>query len=616
MATNYWSKFTAARLSRRRMLAASGGAALGAAFLAACGDDDDEPSTGQDQAAEQPEDKSGLLVQPVDETDSLKRGGTLSSVFGFNFTTFIPYQTNVGTLNMLFNQFLRMKGGYMAPLTGELTGDLAESWEFSPDKLQLTFRLTDKAHFAPIPPVDGRQMTADDVLFSWDLLKEVGTRRADVANEINPSAPITSITAPDDRTVVVGFNEPLATALHLFANWTRVSLFIVPRVQDISVLEKQFIGTGVWYLDEFVPDVRVVFKANPGFGQDERNVPYMDAIEQTFVPEYATGLAQFKTGALHQFDVRGEDVLSTKGDVPELEMMATDVLTDRWRNTFGYGPGSPFLDERVRLAWSHTWDRDLHIDVMYNVDKFEAEGLPMQRRWNTSIQAESWEGWWLDPQNDDFGPNAKFFKQDLAEAKKLLSAAGHADGLDVDFHYSFTGGYGAAYRRSLEVLQTMVRDSGLFNINNVDVEFGNEFRPKMRAGGSDWVGVSSVGAFSAGLDPVVFLRTWYHSQGSMFRHFDANGVGDHSGDPKMDELLDKMQVEFDDEQRREMVREFQRYDASKMYNISYPGGSNGFELAWPALRNRMVWRGPAGRPEPQRDFAALWLDQTRPPFQG
>ena len=76
-----------------------------------------------------------------------------------------------------------------------------------------------------------------------------------------------------------------------------------------------------------------------------------------------------------------------------------------------------------------SWDRDLCIDAFYNVDEFEAEGLPVETRWNTDCRATG-TGWWLDPQGKDFGPNAKYFKHNVAEAKKLLAAAGFANGFD------------------------------------------------------------------------------------------------------------------------------------------------------------------------------------------
>jgi ABC-type transport system substrate-binding protein len=157
----------------------------------------------------------------------------------------------------------------MEPSRGVVEGDLGESWEFSPDKLQLTIKLTDKAHFAPLAPVNGRVPDADDVTYSYQRLKAIGTRREELANDINPEAPVTSITAPDKRTIVVKFNEPLSTALNLFSNWTQVNLFIVPKESEdprVLDLRRQFLGTGHWYLSEYTPSVRLDYKRNPGFG--------------------------------------------------------------------------------------------------------------------------------------------------------------------------------------------------------------------------------------------------------------------------------------------------------------------------------------------------------------
>jgi hypothetical protein len=40
-----------------------------------------------------------------------------------------------------------------------------ESWEFTPDQLQLTLKMH-PGHFAPLPPVNGRAVDAQDVVFS------------------------------------------------------------------------------------------------------------------------------------------------------------------------------------------------------------------------------------------------------------------------------------------------------------------------------------------------------------------------------------------------------------------------------------------------------------------
>jgi hypothetical protein len=65
-----------------------------------------------------------------------------------------------------------------------------------------------------------------------------------------------------------------------------------------------------------------------------------------------------------------------------------------------------------------TIDRDLFIDTFYNVASFEKSGLDMATGLSTAVRCDS-PGWWLDPKGKDFGPNAKYFKYDLAEAKKL-----------------------------------------------------------------------------------------------------------------------------------------------------------------------------------------------------
>jgi hypothetical protein len=42
-------------------------------------------------------------------------------------------------------------------------------------------------------------------------------------------------------------------------------------------------------------------------------------------------------------------------------------------------------------------DRDLFIDVIYNVSNFESNGLPIETRWATALPNNSlYDGWWLN----------------------------------------------------------------------------------------------------------------------------------------------------------------------------------------------------------------------------
>jgi hypothetical protein len=69
-----------------------------------------------------------------------------------------------------------------------------------------------------------------------------------------------------------------------------------------------------------------------------------------------------------------------------------------------------------------SWDRDLYLDTFHNITNFASEGIDVKTRWNTALNANT-EGWWLDPQGSDFGPNAKYFKYDPAEQSTQLSSS-------------------------------------------------------------------------------------------------------------------------------------------------------------------------------------------------
>ena len=59
------------------------------------------------------------------------------------------------------------KPGYLEPPKGELYGDLAQSWEVSPDRLTITIKIKPDIKWHNKAPVNGRKVDIDDVIFSW-----------------------------------------------------------------------------------------------------------------------------------------------------------------------------------------------------------------------------------------------------------------------------------------------------------------------------------------------------------------------------------------------------------------------------------------------------------------
>jgi ABC-type transport system substrate-binding protein len=240
-------------------------------------------------------------------------------------------------------------------------------------------------------------MDVDDVLFTRKRFESSGVYRADFANSVDPNGPIQSVTAPDARTIVMKLAFPVTTLPAQLANQFGGYPQLLPREADGGFdVRRNPISAGPFYLAEQTPSSNFVVKRHDKF-HDPEGRPYVDSIVTTIISEYAAGLAQFKAGHLHKFTVNAEDVLPTKADVPELALYQTPVAANGGGFFFGYRPNdkNPFRDVRVRQAMSLALDRDLYIDVFYNVADFESQGIPVETRWNSAIAASFFEGWWL-----------------------------------------------------------------------------------------------------------------------------------------------------------------------------------------------------------------------------
>ena len=204
MSGNYWDRVLDRRFSRRRALAATGAGALGAAFLAACGGGDDDGSDGGSGGAEKK--TSGLLGKREDTSKQAKPGGTLMMTNPADPPHFDPHLLTLpaaAATSLIFNKLMQVKPGVLQISDGTMQGDIAESWEFSPDKLTLTMKIRRDAGTPPNQaPVNGRKLDAQDVVYSWNRWAATGTGRTDLVNVVNPAAPVLSLTATDNRTVV------------------------------------------------------------------------------------------------------------------------------------------------------------------------------------------------------------------------------------------------------------------------------------------------------------------------------------------------------------------------------------------------------------------------------
>ncbi len=597
----YWNRVLQSRATRRRTLALTGGTAVGAALLAACGGEDGGGGG-----------KSSLVVKPEDTTRQAKRGGVYKASITTDAGSWDPHVRGAwfGTLaGVLFGRLTVIKPGEGKATAGEIIGDLAEGWEFSPDGLTATFKLRPNAKWQPVPPVSGRSVDAHDVAATWNRWRTISGTRATIDNAVNPDAPVQSVTAIDNRTVAMKLALPAVTLPSMLAASVGQSLHILPKEAGEGYEPRRTqIGSGPFYVTEHVASSHIHLRRNPGYHDTVR--PYFEGMEFPIVSEYATGAAAFRNGQIYTYPVRAEEILGVKRDVPDISMYQSDISIPSAHLYFGYKntPRAMFRDKRLRQAYSMAIDRDLFAETWYNVANFTSQGLPVEIAWSSAVPATEYTGWVLDPRDKSFGANGKYYQHNLAEAKKLVSAAGF--GAEVEHISTRAGGnYGPEYDRQIEIMEGMAGEAGFKPRTNV-VQYQNDLIPNYQNVQGEFEGVAWMLRPQSSTDPIDKLaENFFSKSGDNFIGFDVAGKGDHSGDAQVDDVVRRSRVERDNEKRRQMMLDLQRYLGEQMYIIRSVSGATSFDLAWPALRN-FYWFRSIRREE----WSYFWLDETQKPL--
>ena len=132
--------------------------------------------------------------------------------------------------------------------TDAVTPRLAQSWQISEDGLQYTFNLVPNVKFH-----DGKALTAEDVIYSFDRLRDpaVGSPKVSLFDNLE------RISAPDDLTVVFTLKT---TEPDFIYSITDNSAVIVRA--GSGNFDTEFIGTGPFKVERYIPEDRTIFVAN------------------------------------------------------------------------------------------------------------------------------------------------------------------------------------------------------------------------------------------------------------------------------------------------------------------------------------------------------------------
>ena len=423
-----------------------------------------------------------------------------------------PAQRDGEDLHLQLAHGLRVR--LLGATENKVIGDIGQSWEFSPDGLTMTMKLRQGVKWHNKAPVNGRALDVDDVVFSWNRYAAKGAPTAASSTPPTPTRRCSRSRRPTprhDRDQAQGAG--VYAQLSLFAaSRPAGNLIMLPKETDTGFdIRGDMIGTGPFFLDKYQPSVGFTFKRNPDYW--DKDFAMVDQIDLPIVLEYAQrpGAAQGRQHPLRcgqSGGLRAEDILPTKKDVPELSIYRTTSTAPRRHMTFGWLPDgkSPFIDERVRQAYSMSWDRDAFIDAFYNVSKFEAEGLPVETRWNTCIPADL-PGLVAGPAGQGLRPQREVLPAQHRRGEEAARGGGLRQRPRVTSNRITTNAI-TDLARSAEALEGMAQDAG-FRIKINAIDYASEYIPKVRDANGQYEGVgfhTVTGTTPWRLHPISALR--------------------------------------------------------------------------------------------------------------
>ncbi|HLF77733.1 MAG TPA: ABC transporter substrate-binding protein [Dehalococcoidia bacterium] len=480
----------------------------------------------------------------------------------------------------------------------EYTGDLAESWEASPDGLQYTFKLRQDAKFDPRPPTSSRPVDADDVVFTWGRFSTLSPFRTTLSNAANPNSPIKSITKVDSRTVVMQLAYPWAP---LFAALSNIKFHIIPREAESQFDPKtQTRGSGPWMLDQYQVGVSFQWRRNPNWFR--KDVLYLDGYDEYVLPEYATQQSQFNAQRLALLlPNNAEDLLAEARAQRSLEIQASPYLNGLGRMIgFGQRPGTPLSDVRIRRAASMALDRDLFSEVDSGNKVLAGAGIPKDVFPDSHLSAAFGE-FWLSPKDKSFGDGAKNFEHNVAEGLKLMSAAGFANGLEVKGFHDDRNTFSRTEQVAIWI--GMLKEVGL-RVIDTPVEY-NQFlngywvAPLDKKGDFDGIifGLHS----SAQPHAAIQLFNTYHSKGGA-----SAGRITFEGQSQLDTMIEAVLRQTDPQKQKSDIWEIQKQQAQLMINVPGEYAAPEYTLRWPWVKEGGSW---ISKYSPRYLFT--WIDEKK-----
>ncbi len=320
-----------------------------------------------------------------------------------------------------------------------LVGDLAESFEMTPDCRLATFHLRKEVKWH-----DGQAFTADDVLFTYQKIIDPQI----VTPYSSAFETVEKVEKVDPHTLRVAYGEPFAPGLE---SWT---MGILPKHllegKDLNTdpFSRNPIGTGPFRFSEWVTGQKVVVTLNADYYEGK---PEIEQYLYRLIPDTATQFLELKAlniDLMNLSPVQYEKQTDDRFFQAEFNKFKYPALSYTY---VGYNLRDPkFSDKRVRQALTHAINKNAIIQgVLLGLGK-PATGPYIP---------ESWA----------FNPNVKELDYNPEKAKALLAEAGWRLGSDgllkkegQPFAFTLLTNQGNTERaKAAEIIQRDLRQIGI-----------------------------------------------------------------------------------------------------------------------------------------------------------
>lgn len=279
----------------------------------------------QNTATEQiiyPQNQKNITIADVDYLQSqagigIYGGSLVASTIGEGPKTFNPFNTK-DNISAMMSEI--MYDGLLTthPVTGQPIPKLAKSFSVNGNDYIIHLR-------HGIKWSDGKPITADDVVFTWQNIIFDGFGNTSTRDSIIIDGKLPTVKKIDDYTVEFKTPQPFAPFIRMLSTPIAPKHIFEPAVKKGKEYFETFLSTnidprilvtsGAFKLKEYVPAQRVVFERNPNYymiNKNNQKLPYLDKLVYLIVGDINNEVLKFEGGELDTIGLQGANVARFK----------------------------------------------------------------------------------------------------------------------------------------------------------------------------------------------------------------------------------------------------------------------------------------------------------------